>query len=32
MQLFGNDVMFSLSHISVFANCKQSITVWFFYY
>jgi len=26
MQLFGNDVMFSSSRVSVSDNCKQSIT------
>jgi len=30
MQLFGNDVIFSLSCVLVSDNCKQSITVWFF--
>jgi len=30
MQLFGNDVIFS-HRVSQCPNCKQSITVWFFY-
>ena len=30
MQLFGNDVIFSSTHVSVSDNCKQSITVWLF--
>jgi len=29
MQLFGNDVMFSSSRVSVSDNCKQSITDFF---
>jgi len=29
MQLFGNDVIFSSSHVLVSSNCKQSITVRF---
>jgi len=28
MQLFGNDVIFSSSRVSVCDNCKQSINVW----
>jgi len=28
MQLFGNDVIFLSSRVSVSDNCKQSITVW----
>ena len=28
---FGNDIIISSSHVIISDNCKESITVWFFY-